>query len=67
MGILFKQEYWSGLLCPPPGDLPDPGLETGSPATAEPYQHKLLPKFSLDSLPQLKPLVTGTHDRCFAA
>ena len=22
-----KQEYWSGLLCPPPGDLPDPGIE----------------------------------------
>ena len=21
------QEYWSGLLCPPPGDLPDPGIE----------------------------------------
>ena len=20
----FRQEYWSGLLCPPPGDLPDP-------------------------------------------
>ena len=22
-----RQEYWSGLLCPPPGDLPDPGIE----------------------------------------
>ena len=22
-----KQEYWSGLLCPLPGDLPDPGIE----------------------------------------
>ena len=22
-----KQEYWSGLLCPPPGDLPHPGIE----------------------------------------
>ena len=21
-----RQEYWSGLLCPPPGDLPNPGL-----------------------------------------
>ena len=27
-----RQEYWSGLLCPPPGDLPNPGIETGSPA-----------------------------------
>ena len=22
-----KQEYWSGLLCPPPGNLPNPGIE----------------------------------------
>ena len=22
-----KQEYGSGLPCPPPGDLPDPGIE----------------------------------------
>ena len=22
----FRQEYWSGLLCPLPGDLPSPGL-----------------------------------------
>ena len=22
-----RQEYWSGLQCPPPGDLPKPGIE----------------------------------------
>ena len=22
-----RQEYWSGLPCPPPGDLPNPGSE----------------------------------------
>ena len=27
-----RQEYWSGSPCPPPGDLPDPGTEPGSPA-----------------------------------
>ena len=27
-----RQEYWSGLLCPPSKDLPDPGIELGSPA-----------------------------------
>ena len=27
-----KQEYWSGLPFPPPGDLPDPGIEPVSPA-----------------------------------
>ena len=26
-----RQEYWSGLPFPPPGDLPDPGIEPGSP------------------------------------
>ena len=26
------QEYWSGLPFPSPGDLPDPGIEPGSPA-----------------------------------
>ena len=24
------QEYWSRLSCPPPGDLPDPGIEPTS-------------------------------------
>ena len=24
---LFRQEHWSGLLCPPPGNLPHPGME----------------------------------------
>ena len=27
-----KQAYWSGLPCPPPGDLPDPGIELVSSA-----------------------------------
>ena len=27
-----KQEYWSGLPCPPPRDLLDPGIEPKSPA-----------------------------------
>ena len=26
-----RQEYWSELLFPSPGDLPDPGIEPGSP------------------------------------
>ena len=29
-GIL-QARYWSGLSCPPPGDLPDPGIELSSP------------------------------------
>ena len=27
-----RQEYYSGLPCPPPGDLPNPGIKSGSPA-----------------------------------
>ena len=29
-----RQEYWSGLPCPPPGDLPDPGIDLVSPILA---------------------------------
>ena len=25
-----RQEYWRGLPCPPPGDLPDPGIKPAS-------------------------------------
>ena len=28
---LSRQEYWSGLSFPSPGDLPDPGIEPRSP------------------------------------
>ena len=28
----FRQEYWSGLPFPSPGDLPDPGIKPRSPA-----------------------------------
>ena len=29
---LLRQEYWSGLPFPTPGTLPDPGIESTSPA-----------------------------------
>ena len=37
-----RQEYWSGLPCPSPGDLPDPGIEPMSPVS---------PALQVDSLP----------------
>ena len=46
----FKQEYWSGLPCPPPGDLPNPGIKPRSPA---------LQADSLPSEPPGKPKNTG--------
>ena len=30
-----RQEYWTALPFPPPGDLPDPAMEPGSPALAD--------------------------------
>ena len=36
-----RQEYWSGLLFPSPGDLPDPGIKPRSPelqADALPFE-----------------------------
>ena len=29
----FRQEYWSELPFPPPRDLPNPGIEPGSPGS----------------------------------
>ena len=43
-----RQEHWSGLPCPPPGDLPNPGIEPRFPALqadslpAEPQRKSLL-------------------------
>ena len=31
LGDSPRQEYWSGLPCPPPGNLPNPGIEPRSP------------------------------------
>ena len=42
-----RQEHWSGLPFPSPGDLPDPGIEPGSPA------------LQLDSLPSEPPRKSG--------
>ena len=32
-----RQEYWTGLPFPSPGDLPDPGIKPGSPALQADY------------------------------
>ena len=45
-----RQEYWSGLPCPPPGDLPNPGIKHRSPA---------LQVDSLQTEPPAKPKNTG--------
>ena len=58
MGTL--QEYWSGLLFPSPGQLPDPGIEPGSPALQEdslPAKPPGKPKSSLMAMLSLKCLL----------
>ena len=48
-GSLSRQEYWSGLPSPSPGDLPNPGIKSQSPA----MQADSLPS-ELPGKPQLK-------------
>ena len=47
-----REAYWSGLPCPPPGDLPDPGIKPSCPA------------LQANSLPSEPP---GKPHKCFAA
>ena len=53
-----RQEYWSGVPFPSPGDLPNPGIEPGSPALQE------------DALPSEPPgklaRMTALNFRCLA-
>ena len=46
-----RQEYWNGLPFPPPGDLPDPGIEPMSPVS---------PALQADSL-LLEPSIGEAH------
>ena len=51
-----RQEYWSVLLCPPPGDLPDPGIKPAyliSPA--------LVDRFFITSATWEAPLTIVSH------
>ena len=48
-----RQEYWSGLPCPPPRDLPNPGIEPRSPT---------LQAASLPLEPPGKPKNTGVNN-----
>ena len=49
-----RQEYWSGWPCPPPGDLPNPGIKLRSPA------------LQADSLPSEPPRRPGLGSSYFS-
>ena len=50
-----KQEYWSGLPCPPPGDLPNPGMEPRPPPS---------PSLQMGPLPSELPGSEAQVSRC---
>ena len=65
-----RQEYWSGLPFPSPGDLPDPGIEPRPPAlqadslpivslqfSLARFPYRLFPLSSLEAAPQNKLLI----------
>ena len=53
--VFSRQESWSGLPCPLPGDLPDPGIKPMS------LMPPALQTASLPSDPSGKPFITHTH------
>ena len=59
-----RQEYWSGLLCPPPGDLPNPGIQPTSPA-APALQADSLPLIHQDSERRKRYVVLDSYGATF--
>ena len=50
-----RQEYWSGLPFPSPGDFPEPGIKPGSPVS---------PALQADSLPSESPGKPCSTETC---
>jgi len=63
-----RQENWSGLPSPSPGDLSDPGLSLVSPALALPLSHQGSPQYliAVDKISNdMKDTKnTGDHKQC---
>ena len=57
------QEYWSGLPFPSPGDLPNPGIEPGSPAYAKALWPEGTPDIKGTRLAQYLQNETGKRGR----
>ena len=66
MGFL-RQEYWSGLPFPSPGELPDPGIEPTSPALQTdslPLSHTVLGNVKMSAVTCLE-TITEVSSRGF--
>jgi len=50
----FRQEFWSGLPFPSPGELPNPGIGSASPALADRFLTSVLPG---------KPLTVSSYNK----
>ena len=50
-----RQQCWSGLLCPPPGNFPDPGIETA------PLMSPVLAGGYFTTMPPWKAISWNTH------
>ena len=55
-----RQEYWSGLPFPPPGDLPDPGIKPTTPMSPV-----LAGEFFTSELPGKPPEDLYQFPKCF--
>ena len=63
-----RQEYWSGLPFPSPGDLPHPGIEPGSPALQVDFLPSKPPGKSISILEPFVKYYLSVHGRvCFWA
>ena len=60
-----RQEYWSELPFPSPGELPDSGLEPGSPALHADYLPSELPGNSTDNLAASKSTLKSSPPQFF--
>ena len=61
--VILQAEYWRGQPFPPPGDLPNPGIEPRSAA----LQAALYQLSHQGSLQRLAGRSQGDHSRCFRA
>jgi len=62
-----KQEYWSGLPFPPPGNLPDPVIKSPSPALTDGFFTTEPPgKPSIQEVYLIKPWLEGMSKQLLA-